>query len=293
MNNRNNQRGFYNQQNFLINGNIMNNNLPNSSKTMRNEKIMNSFQQKDSKYGNILQNKKNQKQFNNNNNNMNNNMNLMSQDLKNNNNANDNRYMFKQQNPKNIKNNMYDPSLYQQTEEQQGMNTNNQNMNNNYLGNYTKNKINEGIKHNTSSLILRLRVDNDKYENVEINLDEDPYVFYQCLEKKVNLNKNIMVFLYNKIKNIMDNIKKIFNEPLNQESYNDLNTISNILTNKDSKGKDCKSINGIKLMIFDKKYLLRNLSFNSIKSNAHRKFVDKLLFSSEECKINKKQNKSP
>ena len=102
-----------------------------------------------------------------------------------------------------------------------------------------------------------------------------------------------MVFLYNKIKNIMDNIKKIFNEPLNQESYNDLNTISNILTNKDSKSKDCKSINGIKLMIFDKKYLLRNLSFNSIKSNAHRKFVDKLLFSSEECKINKKQNKSP
>ena len=293
MNNRNNQRGFYNQQNFLINGNIMNNNLPSSSKTMRNEKIMNSFQQKDSKYGNILQNKKNQKQFNNNNNNMNNNMNLMPQDLKNNNNTNDNRYMFKQQNPKNIKNNMYDPSLYQQTEEQQGMNTNNQNMNNNYLGNYTKNKINEGMKNNTSSLILKLRVDNDKYENVEINLDEDPYVFYQSLEKKVNLNKNIMVFLYKKIKNIMDKIKKIFDEPLNQESFNDLNTISNILTNKDSKSKDCKSINGIKLMIFDKKYLLRNFSFNSLKSNDHKKFVDKLLFSSEESKINKKMNKSP
>jgi hypothetical protein len=73
MNNRNNQRGFYNQQNYLINGNLMNaNSLPGSGKTMRNEKIINSFQQKDSKFGNNMQNKKGQKLFNNNNINNNN-----------------------------------------------------------------------------------------------------------------------------------------------------------------------------------------------------------------------------
>jgi hypothetical protein len=73
MSNRNNQRGFYNQQNIMINGNMMNaNSLPGSGKTMRNEKIINSFQLRDSKFGNNMQNKKGQKQFNNNNNNVNN-----------------------------------------------------------------------------------------------------------------------------------------------------------------------------------------------------------------------------
>ena len=40
LNNRNTQRGFYNQQNNLFNGNLLNNNISNSGKMMRNEKII-------------------------------------------------------------------------------------------------------------------------------------------------------------------------------------------------------------------------------------------------------------
>ena len=50
LNNRNTQRGFYNQQNNLFNGNLLNNNISNSGKMMRNEKISNAFK-KDPKYG--------------------------------------------------------------------------------------------------------------------------------------------------------------------------------------------------------------------------------------------------
>ena len=296
MNNRNNQRGFYNQQNYLINGNLMNaNSLPGSSKTMRNEKIINSFQQKDSKFGNNMQNKKGQKLFNNNNinnNNMNINMNLMSQELKNNNiNNNDNRYIFKQQNQnqKNLKNNnIYDPELYQSTEGQL-MNNNMQNINNNhnnnYLGNYSKNKYNENIKNNTNSLILRLKIDKEKYENLEINLDEDPLIFYQTLHKKVNMNENLMVFLYKKIKDIMDNIKMIFDKPLKEDSFKDLKTINTIL-----KSKDYKSINGIKLMKIEKNILKRNFSFDTLNLYKHKKFANDFLFSSESTKTKEDLN---
>lgn len=57
LNNRNTQRGFYNQQNNLFNGNLLNNNISNSGKMMRNEKISNAFK-KDPKYGINSSNKK-------------------------------------------------------------------------------------------------------------------------------------------------------------------------------------------------------------------------------------------
>jgi hypothetical protein len=256
---------------------------------MRNEKIINSFQLRDSKFGNNMQNKKGQKQFNNNNNNVNNNnnMNLLQQDLKNNNN-NDNRYIHKQQNQKNFKNNIYEPELYQSAEGQL-MNDNIQNINNannnNHLGNFSKNKYNEYLKNNTSSLILRIKIDKEKYENLVVNLEEDPLKFYQSLHKKVNMNDNLMVFLYKKIKDIMDYMKTIFEKPLNQDSFKDLKTINSIL-----KSKDYKCINGIKLMKIDKKNLKRNFSFDSLNLNEHKKFVDKFLFSSESNKTNEDLN---
>ena len=61
----NNQRSFYNPLNYLLNGNIINN-FPNSSEIMRNEKYLNLFQQKDSKFSNSFSLKKKIKQFNNN-----------------------------------------------------------------------------------------------------------------------------------------------------------------------------------------------------------------------------------
>ena len=69
-NNRNNQRQLYNkklqQQNYLMNGNIINNNIPNSAKIMRNEKIFNLLQRNDIIYNNNLANKKTFNQLNNN-----------------------------------------------------------------------------------------------------------------------------------------------------------------------------------------------------------------------------------
>ena len=157
--------------------------------------------------------------------------------------------------------------------------------NNNHLGNFSKNKYNEYLKNNPSSLILRLKIDKEKYENLVVNLEEDPLKFYQSLHKKVNMNKNLMDFLYKKIKDIMEYIKIIFEKPLNQDSFKDLKTINSIL-----KSKDYKSINGIKLMKIEKKNLERNFSFDSLNSNEHKKFVDKFLFSSESNKTNEDLN---
>ena len=254
-----------------MNGNLMNNNnnnsLPNSSKMMRNEKIINAFHQKDNKYGNNPI-KKNQKQFNNNN------ANMVSQEFKNKNNNFDNRLNYKQQNNKN---NINHPTNFKQMQalEDQGFtniinNNSNQNIN-----------INNNLNKNTPSLLLKLKVDKDKYEILPINLNDNPLI----IQKKFNINEDLVLFIYKKIKDIMNTIEKIFDERLNINSVKDLNEISNILIN--GKTKDRKSLNGIKLMKFEKEILLRNYSFNSLNSYKYKHYMEKFLNSNEE---NKKSN---
>jgi hypothetical protein len=258
LNNRNNQRGFYNQQNYM-NGNMVHNNLPNSSKMMRNEKIINSFQQKENKLGNNM--KKNQKQYNN--------SNLMSQEIKNKNNN------YKQQNLKNKS--MYKPNYIQNLDDQgvkNNINNNNQNV--------SIDNSNNNLKTNSPSLILNLKVDKDKYEIFHLNLHENPILFFQELQKRIIINENMFIFLYKKIRDIMDKSEKIFGETLNKNSSNDLKDIIDILNNE--KNKNRKSINGIKLMKFEKDILLRNYSFNSLNSYKHKNFIDKYINSDEENK---------
>ena len=120
---------------------------------------------------------------------------------------------------------------------------------------------------------------------MEINLDEDPLIFYQTLHKKVNMNENLMVFLYKKIKDIMDNVKTIFDKPLKEDSFKDLKTINTIL-----KSKDYKSINGIKLMKIEKNILKRNFSFDTLNLYKHKKFANDFLFSSESTKTKEDLN---
>lgn len=143
---------------------------------------------------------KNQKQYSNNN--LNNNYNYMTQDLKNNNNF-DNRNIYKQpQNAKSKSNIMFDNNLYMKSLEDQGMT---KNINNNQnMSNYANNN-NEMVKNNNTSLIIKIKLDEDKYENFEINLNEYPF----NLQKKLNFNPNLFMLLNKKISDMMEKIKNI------------------------------------------------------------------------------------
>ena len=280
LNNRNTQRGFYNQQNNLFNGNLLNNNISNSGKMMRNEKISNAFK-KDPKYGINSSNKKNQKQYSNYN--LNNNYNYMTQDLKNNNNF-DNRNIYKQpQNAKSKGNIMFDNNLYMKSLEDQGMT---KNINNNQNMSNFANNNNEMVKNNNTSLIIKIKLDEDKYESFEINLNEYPF----NLQKKLNFNPNLFMLLNKKISDMMEKIKKIFNTPLKQNSTQDLMKINEILFNQKFKGHN--NFNANELGKNNNNIMRRKYSFNLGNSFYHKKFINEFLFSPKENKMDKKLNVS-
>ena len=171
----------------------------------------------------------------------------------------------------------------QNTELNQNNINNNQNMNN-YLK--IKNNI---INKNSNSIILKIKLDKDNYENMEINLDEEPDIFVQALKKKTNMNENLMLFLYKKVKDLSEKMEKIFKAPLKSNTLEDLKKINNVLNNKDLKENN-NNLNENELIKIDNNILLRNNSFNSLNSIKHKNFINKFLYSLEENKKSEKLN---
>jgi hypothetical protein len=207
----------------------------------------------------------------------------MTQDLKNNNNF-DNRNIYKQpQNAKSKSNIMFDNNLYMKSLEDQGMT---KNINNNQNMSNFANNNNEMVKNNNTSLIIKIKLDEDKYENFEINLNEYPF----NLQKKLNFNPNLFMLLNKKISDMMEKIKKIFNTPLKQNSTQDLMKINEILFNQKFKGHN--NFNANELGKNNNNIMRRKYSFNLGNSFYHKKFINEFLFSPKENKMDKKLNVS-
>ena len=124
---------------------------------------------------------------------------------------------------------------------------------------------------------------------MELNLENES-LFYQTLQKRLNIDHKLMKFIYIKCKDAMDKMKKIFKSPLYPNSSKDLNIIRSIL--KKGPMKESNYLNIFKIMKNENSKLFRNNSFNLVNSLKYKKYVDKILFLKEENKISNDLNNS-
>ena len=256
--NNNMWNNFNNNNNLNMTGpNSINNLNMNGPNNINNLNINDNFQ------GNKINNLYNKKDFNNRNNHNNNQINNKKyQKLYNHN-------TYQQSNINNNINHINNTNkLNQNNEIINNTNFSNSNNSNNYISKnnniYNNNSINNTpIKNNNPPkkylLSLRLKLNNNETEIINIKSLKDTKALLQEIKEKRNLNDKIIKLIQIKINNAVEIIQNIFDYNLNKYTYKNLIEINNQIINKREKPK-------IKLKIKEKeKAILKSKKYNSSK----------------------------